>query len=131
MARFDEPKPGEWETWQAWLAERPAHVRAVAERFDPWSLYRLRTTGHRVMIMSFCEHWGRITVTVGVTAKFNRLLHERQVFGIDPADLEPCDLPRPDEPVGAMLTQAEVHANLEELEEIVRKGRAGDVDGSV
>lgn len=42
-----EPDDEQQELWRAWLAGRPANVRAVAERFDPWPMYRLAETGQR------------------------------------------------------------------------------------
>jgi len=60
------------------------------------------------------------TVTVNVLAEFNLLMHERQVFGIDPNDLEPCELPRPDENVGLLLTHADVEDNIDLLRFMVR-----------
>jgi hypothetical protein len=48
MARFCDPTPDEESGWNAWVAERPEKVRNVAERFDPWSLYRLKPNGERV-----------------------------------------------------------------------------------
>lgn len=108
MARLIEPTPEEEAEHRAWVAERPAHVRAVAERFDPWSLYRLKSTGHRVVLRSFGEGEGdSVTLRVAILAEFNAVAFEREVFGIDPADLEPCEAPGPDEPVGAVLTEPE------------------------
>jgi hypothetical protein len=94
MAGIYDPTPEQRAAWDDWVASRPACVRRVAERFDPWSLYRLRTTGHRVTIYAFDEgEDGRVTLKVDVTSKFNRVAFERRVFGIDPDDLEPCELP--------------------------------------
>jgi hypothetical protein len=94
MAGIYDPTPGQRAAWDGWVASRPACVRRVAERFNPWSLYRLRTTGQKVMLLSFSEEEdGRVTLTVNVTSEFNRVAFERRVFGIDPDDLEPCELP--------------------------------------
>lgn len=90
--------------WQAWLAERPPHVRTVAEKFPPNRLYRLKTSGHRVTVYSFSEEAGGcVTAKVNVTAEYNLVDFERQVFGVNPEDLEECDLPAPDEPLGSIL----------------------------
>jgi hypothetical protein len=105
MARIVEPTAEQWAAWTAWVAERPEAVRLVAERFDPWSLYRMKSTGHRVTIHSFGEQKGPTTLTVDIAGKFNAVVFERQVFGIDPNGLEPCDLPGPEVPTGAMLTE--------------------------
>lgn len=92
--------------WRAWVAERPEAVRLVAERFEPWTLYRLKNSGNRVVVQSFQET-APVTMTVMVSGRFNAVMFERRVFGVEPEDLEPCDLPAPDEPLGAVLTEDE------------------------
>jgi hypothetical protein len=89
--------------WKQWLKQRPENVRIVAEKFDPWTLFRLKTTNQRVVIMGFdVEPDSTVTVQVGVLGDYNLLTHQRKVFGIKPEDLEECDLPRPDEQVGSL-----------------------------
>jgi hypothetical protein len=112
MARIENPSKKQKAQWRKWVAERPRKVRKVAERFDPWSLYRMKSTGQRVTIRGFYEDG---TLSVTVSGRFNLTLFERYVFGIDPADLEPCDLPGPTEAVGAMLTDGEVEYNIDAL----------------
>ena len=108
MARIMEPTPEQLDGYRAWVASRPPNVRAVAERFEPWGLYRLKPTGPRVIVLSFGEEEdGRVTLTVHVSAEYNFTLFERNVFGINPDDLEPCDLPSDDEVTGAVLTHDE------------------------
>lgn len=90
--------------WQKWLKKRPPHVRAIAEKYPPNRLYRLKTTGHRVTVYSLREgKGGAVTMTVNITAEYNLVDFERQVFGIDPNDLEECDLPAPGEPLGCII----------------------------
>lgn len=104
MARFMEPTATEEKGWKEWLASRPDNVRAVAERFEPWSLYKLKTTGHRCTIYSLGEaDDGSITLTVSITGEFNQTFANRNVFGINPDDLEPCDLPGESEELGSLL----------------------------
>lgn len=111
MAVYEEPTDKARDGYKAWLAERPSHVRAVAERFEPWRLYRLKSTGHRVFPVAFSEHPdGRVTLTVCVHARFNSVMFERNVFGIDQDDLEECDLPLEGEEVGAIFSRVEVNA---------------------
>jgi len=115
MARIFNPSPEQEEGWREFVQSRPESVRLVAARFEPWSLYRL-PNGQRVTIMSFGEQEdGTVTLRVAVTAEFNAVLFERQVFGINPDDLTSCDLPSPDERVGSMLTEVEVVENLDAL----------------
>lgn len=45
---------------------------------------------------------------------------ERQVFGIKPDDLEECDLPDENEPVGVMLSGEEVSENIDAIRCMVR-----------
>lgn len=115
--RFEQPTAEQERGWAKWVRSRPALVRATAERFDPWSLYRLKSTGDRVVVMSFSEDG---TLTVAVTGRFNRVWMERKVFGVDPDDLEPCDLPGPDEVLGSVLSQDEVEDNIDTLRVMVR-----------
>ncbi len=116
MARIIEPTPEQAEGYRAWVAGLDAHVRAVAERFDPWSLYRLKPSNHRVTIVSFGEAEDQsVTLTVCVSGDWNAVMFERNVFGIKPEDLEPCELPGPDEPTGAILHGDEVTDHLDLL----------------
>lgn len=122
MARHYEPTPEDVEGYQQWLAERPPEVRAVAERFNPWTLYCYKLTGQRVFFLG-CDEVRRVgggpievTVRIGVTGQFNLVAFDRNVFGVKPDDLEECDLPSPDEPVGAFLTDpADIAAYIQEL----------------
>jgi hypothetical protein len=60
--------------------------------------------GRRVVVLSFDEQEdGSITLTVGVSGQFNALIFERSVFGIKPDELEPCEIPGPDEVTGALI----------------------------
>ena len=116
MARIIEPTAEEIAGYLAWVAERPPAVKAVAERFKPWALYRLTTTGHRVTLRSFGEgDDGAVTLTVRVSGDFNAVIFERDVFGILPDDLVECDLPTADEPLGTVLAPDEVEPNIEVL----------------
>src|ERR1700733_11826949 len=100
MARFCEPTKEQLAGWNKWVMDRPLHVRVIAERFEPWSLYRMQSTDHRVTLVSFDEEENkRVTLRVNVSAEFNFVSFERCVFGIDPDDLTPCELPTPDEVV--------------------------------
>jgi hypothetical protein len=121
MANILEPTPELEAQWAKWVSTRPPNVRAVAERLNPWTLYRMKSTGHRVTVYSFGEEKdGTVTLTVEITGQYNALIHDRRVFGIDPADLEPCELPGPEEPVGALLTPEEAELNIDALRVMVR-----------
>lgn len=116
MSRISEPTAEQETSWKEWVAERPDTVRAVAERFDPWSLYRMKSTGQRVTLHSIFEDG---TVSVNISADYNFVLHERNVFGIDPNDLEPCEIPPPDEFVGSVLTSYQVEENIDVLRVLI------------
>ena len=113
--RYIEPTPEQEAQWRQWVAERPDNVRVVAERFEPWTLYRMKSTGHRVIVRSFDEEeGGGVTVRVVVSGRFNLVTFERAVFGVNPDDLTPCDPPAPEELVGAVLTdRSDIDAYVE------------------
>jgi hypothetical protein len=76
--------------WNEWIATRPACVRNMCEKLPANRLYLLKTTGQKVTIYSYSENE---TVTVDVMEEYNPgVLLERRVFGINPDDLEECDL---------------------------------------
>jgi len=117
--RHRHPTDDQVREWVDWLAARPAPIRAAVARYriDPWTLYRLKTTGQRVFVLAFFEPGkddSRVLCRVAVTGQFNVVAFERSVFGVDPGDLEECDLPRPDERVGALDLPVEVVKALRE-----------------
>jgi hypothetical protein len=106
MAQDNEPTPEQLAAWEEWVASRSECVRKVAERFNPWTLYRLKTSGKRVTIRSFETHEdGSVTLTVDVTGEYNLVTFDRHVFGVSPENLESCDFPNESELVGTMLTE--------------------------
>jgi hypothetical protein len=60
----------------------------------------MKPSGKRVTICAFSDDR---TITVNISGQFNFLMFSRLVFGVDPDDLEPCDMPSDDEIVGSML----------------------------
>ena len=94
-----EPTEEQRTGYAAWVEERPTLVRDVARRFQPWRLYRMASTGSRVVVLAFGEaedptEAGPVTLRVGIFGRFNEFLtFERQVFGIKPDDLTPCEVP--------------------------------------
>lgn len=92
MPRLFEPSPADLAAHEEWLASRPAHIRAVARRIDPWTPYRLKTTGQIVGLHSICGP--APPQCTGVTVKVRVLKGHNLnflVFGIDPDDLEPYE----------------------------------------
>lgn len=100
MANHFDPTPEQMAAYAEWTASRPESVRKIAERLFPWALYRMKSTGQRVTLVSIFEDG---TIKVEVSGRFNALVFERDVFGIDPDDLEECDLPGEDEPLGILF----------------------------
>lgn len=117
MARVIKPTVENVREWLKWVKERPEPVKSIAERFDPWSLYRFRDSHQRVTLVSINENG---TVTVRVTGEFNIVAFDRDVFGVNPDDLEPSDLPGPDEVLGTMMTPTEVDDNIDALRVLAR-----------
>ena len=118
MARYVEPTEAELTEFAVWLADRPPVIQALAARLDPWSLFLLKTTGQRVAIVAYGEDG---TVRVEVSACVNPgLLFDRTVFGINPDDLEPCDIPDDAGPHEPVLSTEEVVENIDALRVMIR-----------
>ena len=104
MAHFREPTKGDLSTWRKWVKKRPSSIRALIRQrgFNPWTLYRLKNSGHRVALCSFIEPGGAPdqhdpgcpkasegcgyvnrfegpSVTVSVDGRFNAVGFERRV----------------------------------------------------
>ena len=117
MARICDVSAKDEKAYARWCKKRPAGVRELAERFPPWELFRIKSTGQRCTVAAVSENG---TVRVDVTGEFNQVLFDRSVFGISPDDLEPCDLPAEGEIVGTALSPADVDANIDVLRVAVR-----------
>ncbi len=114
MANAWEPDAAQLKSWAEWCETRPCNVRRVAEKCPPWKLFRM-DTGHRVTVTSYQEREASphtVSVTVAVTGEYNRVRFARQVFGIDPDELEECDLPGDDEELGEEIARENVPAYL-------------------
>lgn len=108
--------------WTEWVNSRPPLVKDIAQKLPPNKLYRLKTTGQRVTMYSISENG---TVTVDITGEFNLIDFDRQVFGINPDDLEECDLPKENERLGAIYkTEEEITTAVQpQLAELHRAGK--------
>lgn len=127
MADFEVPSDERRADWQTWVDGRPPAVQQLARKFTPWSLWLLKS-GHRVVPHSFDEHAdGSYTMSVDVLAVFNSVTFERRVFGVRPDQLEPCELPGPEEELGATLTgAAEIEDFCASVREAKRRGEPYD-----
>jgi hypothetical protein len=118
MSNWFEPTDEQRRAHVAWVSQRPARVRDLIQKygFEPWKLYRLKSSNQRVTIYSYQEpkDGSPVTLKVNVSGEFNLVAFERTVFGIPPDDLEECDLPPPGTPVGsADLSIEESHTLFE------------------
>lgn len=109
MAVFKAWTPESLALWEQWLAGRPQVIKDVAAAYPPNRLYRHTPTGQRVFILAYSEDR---TVRMAVTGTYNFLSMERQVFGVPVDELVECELPAPGEPLGAVLTPAEVEVAM-------------------
>ena len=101
--KFKEFTPEQQAEWEKWKNGRPKVMLDLAERFPPNILFRLKTTGQRVYPVSYNEDG---TLKVCVSAQFNAIAtFERNVFGINPDDLEECDLPGQDDRIGMFTNE--------------------------
>ena len=100
MAVLHEFTPEQQAEWDAWVAGRPPVVQERCRAFPPNRLYLLKSSNHRVTIYSYSEDG---TMTVTVSGDYNLITFNRNVFGIKPEDLEECDLPDLDEPIGSFV----------------------------
>lgn len=92
------------EEFEEWKNSRPKIVKEMIEKYPPNLLYLYKPTNHRVTIYSYSEDG---TATINCTGEYNKIMFGRQVFGIDPNNLEECDLPADDEELGEILTERE------------------------
>lgn len=90
--------------WTEWVATRPPIIQELIALLPPDRLYRMKTTGSRVTLVSYAEDR---TVTVFVSGEFNAVMFDRQVFGVSPDNLEECELPAKDDFLGTLLTEPE------------------------
>lgn len=101
------------QAWFHWVESRPENIQELCRKVPASKLYRLKESGHRVTIYSYQENG---TVAVAVLGKYNLVAFERRVFGIKPEDLEECEFPTRDEPLGALLTkQEDIDAHIESI----------------
>jgi hypothetical protein len=120
MAKIIEWTDEQEKEWNKWVSSRPQVIKDLCNRFPPYNLYRLKNSGHRVTLYSYSEDG---TMTVNVSGEYNVVMFDRQVFGINPEDLEECDLPTPDEPTGTLLIEKE---DVENFIDCVRPSVMGE-----
>lgn len=115
--RIVEPTKAQERAWRKWVGGLPPIARATAAKLDIWTLYRMKDTGQRATIAAIQDD-GK--VRVDITGQYNMVMFDRSVFGIDPGNLEPCDVPGILERTGVILSDDEVEANKDILRVIIR-----------
>jgi hypothetical protein len=115
VANIIEPSEQLQADYEAWVesGDMAPEIKAIALRMPPWKIFRMKSDGHRVTLIGFNNDG---TVTVNISGKFNLIIFERNVFGIDPDDLEECELPSRAEDVGSILkTDEEISSYMNDL----------------
>jgi hypothetical protein len=108
------------DVFEEWLSTKPRAIKDMAAKLPPDRLYKLKDGGHRVTLYSYDENKdGSVSMTVLVTGEFNCVTFDRKVFGINPEDLEECDLPKEDEKLGTLLEEQD---DIDAFIEVVRGG---------
>jgi hypothetical protein len=90
MARWMNPTRKDVLDISAKFKDRPRHVRAIAKKIDFFSLYWLRPVDSHVI----CGVEDDGSITVSATREYNDLVYDVLIFGVDPEDLQPCELPQ-------------------------------------
>jgi len=106
--------------WEEWVESRPVEIQKLCRKFPPDRLYKIKNSNHKVTIISYNESG---SMNVDVSGEYNLIVFERQVFGIEPDNLEECDLPNHNEPLGVKFTDSqEIDKYLDKIRpEILRK----------
>ena len=116
MAEYHKFNEEQQKEWNDWVATRPQVIKDLIKKVSPTTLYRLKSTGQRVFVISYAENG---TVSVAYSGKYNLVDFEQQIFGILPEELEECELPLPDEKVGVICdTPEKVEAEIARVREI-------------
>ena len=116
MARVIKPTIEQERGWHEWVITRPPPVRAVARRFDPWTLYSLKGTDCSVTLLSFYydETAERVKLKVAVDGETVEAAQEGVLCGVDPDDLseaEPVGMSEDDAPF--LIDEDEINAEME------------------
>jgi|CXWL01.1.fsa_nt_gi hypothetical protein len=122
--RIYEPTPKQIADWRQWVESRPPVVRKIAEKLDPWTLFRVKSTNQNVILYSISEDG---TVTVNVTGEYNLVMFEQQVFGIDPNDLAPATKLPPI--VGVLLNERQQKQFIKSERDRIKRERAAGRKG--
>jgi hypothetical protein len=104
MAQLEDLSPEQQAELNEWAESCPPVIQELLTRVKPNRLYLNKPTQQRGYAVAWNENG---TVTLAFIGKYNGpdvLDFDRNVFGLTPEELEECDLPSPDEQLGARLT---------------------------
>ncbi len=111
--------PPQQAEWDAWLADRPDCIREAGKKLVPWKLYYDRESGMRCTLVGFTEvkppdQPRKAEVIADFTGRYNLISFNRRVHGLSVDQLEECDLPAENEPLGVMLNNEQRLAYINE-----------------
>lgn len=92
MAVFITYSSDQQTIWDNWVASRPADVQAMCASHPANRIYKLKTTGQIVTLMSYFED-GTVSVYVDPICNRGRMFVGHGVFGITLSDLEETEVP--------------------------------------
>ena len=121
MARIITPTVEQEQGWQEWVASRPPQVRDIARRFDPWTLYMLKSTGQLVTLRSFefDETSDRVTLKVEANGE---TAGDKILSGINPDDLSAPNAAYSEEDASPpLLDEDEIDAQIESFRDAIRR----------
>lgn len=79
------------DTWNAWLSDKPDHIKNLCGRFPPDRLYLMKSTGYRVIITAYGD--GDIFVVTASNVFNPTLRYSMRISGVPSKELEECDVP--------------------------------------
>jgi hypothetical protein len=86
LPEMEPPNGEQLAAWSEWVAERPASVRALCEKFPPWHYYDMPKTKQIAVVESYSED-GTMRVTIVGDRISIPTMVPFGVFGVLPEDL--------------------------------------------
>jgi mRNA-degrading endonuclease RelE of RelBE toxin-antitoxin system len=95
MGKFRKLSEAEEASFQKWIQSLPEDARKMIMNHNlrPDTLYKMKSTGKRVIVGAVDSH--NLTVTVAVTHRFNRIAKTDpgyEIAGVEPDDLVECSV---------------------------------------
>jgi hypothetical protein len=95
MAKWIEWSEEQKKVWDEWVNSRPDVVKELCLKFPADRLYRIKDSGDRGTIHSYDEDG---TMTLIIDGTYSQVIFPKNVFGLNPEDIEECDLPKEELP---------------------------------